>query len=256
MGNHSMGLKILTRENMLPLVTMMPLIVVPALHHVFNINVQPKPPFSPVYTKADILWPSRALTAKERVLASRFFGPNFKLDHIKVYDGGEQPEDFGVAAHAFNKTDMAFYGPLYYSPDYSEETNAFKFGAFFHELTHLLQFQKGLFTTANSTGPCKRLYEYVLEPGKRFEDYCSEQQATMVEDYARRFLMEKPASYRHKHMTAESDPLLKEIIETRFPGACELRAEAEDRRYWLLQDTLEALRLKTNLQFMQNQPVP
>ncbi|HRQ60143.1 MAG TPA: hypothetical protein PLO23_01275 [Alphaproteobacteria bacterium] len=231
-------------DNLVPLVITTPLIFGSALSSIFDLAASKNVPDGAILALplwADPLWPKRALTAGEMVLASRFFGPGISLGNVNLYDGGERPEGFRAGAQAFNPLDMAFYGVRHYSSDYSVETEPWKFGAFFHEIAHLDHHRLKAFTNANFSGECLRKYEYVLVAGKKYDGYCIEQQATLVEDYARRFLMDIPAPYRHGNLDESSDALLAIVVEARYPGAAVLRAEASERRHARLQRALENL---------------
>lgn len=254
-----MGLKNLFRENLIPLAVIAPLLVVPTLEHVFNRRAAAAATTAdtiPLHTRVLPSWAGRSLTAGEMVLARRFFDPDFKLDGAMIYNGGAQPEGFWAAAQAFNSREMSFYGPQNYSEDYSKETNAWKFGLFFHELAHLDHYQKEAFTHDKTYGECRQRYEYTLTPGKAYDEYCTEQQATLVEDYARRFLMNAPAAYRHGLPELEHDALLAAVIEARFPGATVLRAEMNDTRRRLMDSVLKALTPQIPLSIPGSGPAP
>lgn len=169
------------RDSLVPLMASVTLLLDSTLSRVFEHSVNPKAPTEnrshPLFKHAQSSWRSRELTAGEAMLASRFFGTRFNLNGVKIYNGGVQPEEFWAAAQAFNPKDMAFYGPTHYSEDYSLEADPWKFGIYFHEGAHLDHHQNEVFTPRNSMGDCFRLYEYVLTPGKRYEEYCIEQQA-------------------------------------------------------------------------------
>ena len=77
-----------------------------------------------------------------------------------------------------------------WSEDFSTETLG-RQGFFIHEMTHVWQAQaKGRFYLVLMRHPFCR-YDYVLRPGKAFQDYGLEQQAEIV---THRFLADRGAS--------------------------------------------------------------
>lgn len=117
----------------------------------------------------------------------------------------------------------------YYSEDYSLEKDIYLYGSFIHEMTHIWQ--------KHGTGAgvhCRMFYEYTLNDASRFSDFCDEQQAAIVEDYARRFLYQKrEGSFDSQEATAanspEADLLLQKVVEEKFPEARKTRLAKEKR---------------------------
>lgn len=172
-------------------------------------NAQAEPPASSV---------GRALTAGELQM-NVIFGSEVDSSHIRLHAG---PSKGSVIAETYDQTMIAFFGHPYLSMDYSKDPSAVNYGSEIHEMTHIWQFQNG-WTYTN--GHCPGGYQYKLKAGSRFEDYCSESQAAMVEDYARRFLRPQGSVASNWYVsmcgydTPEHDAMLRDIIETRFPNA-------------------------------------
>lgn len=168
-------------------------------------------------------------TENEKALAAAIFGDKIDLRGITInfteqaltnqITGGPLPAELKDAKNIF------FYESALFSDDYgAPETKTDARSVYVHELTHIMQFQIGWDKALCKSGTDKT-YTYSLEPGAAFADYCPEQQATMVQDYAARFLFnETDASH---FMTEKSDPekvmLLRDIVEAALPAARETR---------------------------------
>jgi hypothetical protein len=127
---------------------------------------------------------------------------------------------------------MAFYEDEYHADDYSQ-TTPLKFSYFIHEATHIWQ-RQSRDPDYHESKKCKT-YEYALSEGAKFEDYCNEQQASIIEDYALRFHCPNPEpSYRYSYTygrdTPESDALLQKLVEDRFAIAKQTRLAVEATR--------------------------
>jgi hypothetical protein len=127
---------------------------------------------------------------------------------------------------------MAFYESEYHAHDYSQ-TTPLRISYLIHEATHIWQHQNRD-PDFHESKKCKT-YEYALSEGSKFEDYCNEQQASIIEDYALRFhCPEQEPSYRYSATygrdTPESDALLQKLVEDRFPIAKQKRLAVEATR--------------------------
>jgi hypothetical protein len=134
------------------------------------------------------------------------------------------PEDSKETIADVNDTkNIKFYGTEYRSSDYSRE-GTINYGTFIHEITHIWQRQKipGLTLLFMSCHD----YDYTLDAGSRFNDFCIEQQGALIEDYALRFLHSSHASFRIKN-TPENDALLQKVVEAQFPEARKTRLGLE-----------------------------
>lgn len=157
------------------------------------------------------------------------FIENRFYSHYKPMPGGNRPAD----VHAMDRKNINYYGRVYQSDDYSRETDLYNYGLFMHEMTHMWQKQGLLFYIAN----CET-YKYTLTPESRFGDFCTEQQASLVEDYSRRMLhpTQGPTrmhigSFGYAVMdTPETDALLQKVVEDKFPQARVTRLALEEKR--------------------------
>lgn len=185
--------------------------------------------------------PGYAAIPNEAEFVKAFFGSNLTTDDLRMhfYEGAPVSEHGGVtAADVENTTDgrspvsqvmnLYSYQDAYTSQDYTQEVHE-KFCVWMHEWTHVWQGQ-GLdrYTLGVYGG-----YDYVLSPQKKFIDYGPEQQASIVMDYCGRFLhldarWRNPVGGGLEKETA--DALLKDVIETQFPGAKILRLKMEEYR--------------------------
>lgn len=165
----------------------------------------------------------RGLTTGENSLI-KMFGDELDSSVVRIHAG---PHKGNVIGQAFDKKNVAFYGHPYLSEDYSEEFDPLNYGAYVHETTHTWQYQTEWKYT---DGHCPGGYYYELKDSSRLEDFCSESQAAIVEDYARRFI--KPSSSPSAWYvsmcgqdTPENDARLIKVVETRFPNARKMRME-------------------------------
>lgn len=163
----------------------------------------------------------RPLTAGEKGLAY-LFGDTIHPDQIRWHAG---PSQFPTAAETFDEKTIAAYDHPFLSLDYSQDRDPFNYGMYFHETTHTWQFANGWRLTA---GHCPGGYLYDLRQGMKLTDFCSEAQAAIVEDYARRYI--RPISTSSNwyvqscgHDSPENDSLLVQVVEEQFPHAREMR---------------------------------
>ncbi|MBI2234016.1 MAG: hypothetical protein HYU57_03285 [Micavibrio aeruginosavorus] len=168
-------------------------------------------------------------TENEKALAAAIFGNKIDMNGITVHftkealvnqiTGGPLPAELKDGKNIF------FYESELFSDDFgAPEARMEARSIYVHELTHIMQFQIGWDKALCKSGENKT-YTYSPKPGTTFADYCPEQQATMVQDYADRFLFnEREAPH---FMAGKSDPekvtLLQEIVEAAFPAARETR---------------------------------
>jgi hypothetical protein len=163
----------------------------------------------------------RVLTAGENEMIA-IFGKEVNPAILKLHAG---PRKGTTAGEAFDPRTIAVYGHPFLSLDYSKEKDPFNFGLFYHEFTHTWQFQTGWTYTK---GHCPGGYRYRLKENSTFEDFCSESQAAIVEDYARRYHMPQSAPSNWYASTCgkdtkEHDAMLLKVVETRFPNAKVMR---------------------------------
>src|SRR5690349_222245 len=85
----------------------------------------------------------RALTEGENSLLA-MFGPEMNVKPVQLHAGPVKPFPGGrVAGETFDTHTIAIYGHPFLSLDYSKEKDAYNWGVFFHENTHIWQFQTG-----------------------------------------------------------------------------------------------------------------
>lgn len=183
------------------------------------------------------------LTQAEVSLIKGIFGDQIQLDQVfkrfhSVGNNGTaasvwvDPRDWVMARIGLPRTKshrlIDFWGEAYHSNDFTKEENPFKFSILPHESTHIWQSQTGRVFT---NGRCGLNLRYSLRGERRFQDYCDEQQAGLIEDYARRFLMPLSASSRWQdYDTAQSDARLQKIVEDQFPAAKQTRLRIQAER--------------------------
>lgn len=174
---------------------------------------------------------ARRITAGEVQLAAKLFGTALDVSQLK-FQFFREPADNRVSGIPPGSTDtINIYGKDIAARDYSRE-GAENFGTFVHELTHVWQNQTNDRFTSSYV-PEGNKYLYPLEAKYKFTDYGTEQQAAMVEDYARRFL--HPSKSFTWLGQVYDDPeskaaMLMKTVETQFPAAKQLRLNYERSR--------------------------
>lgn len=160
------------------------------------------------------------LTDGEKVLVRGVFGEQVNAGRVrKFYEGACLA---WINAAVFDRVNVAFYAERNHSPDFSKERDARKFALFMHEMTHIWQQQ----TDYRYTRGERNKYYYNLTENSRFEDYYDEEQACIIENYARRFLMQTPAAENRR----DDGRLLRSIVEDHFPQAGQTRRAIEAKR--------------------------
>jgi hypothetical protein len=172
----------------------------------------------------------KRLTKGEIACAQSIFGneiPESDLAAVRKYYG--PPKKKGTPASARpSERRINFYGAKYHEKDYSKAKDAFNFGTYFHEVTHLQQDQPS--AKFREFVPNKH-YDYTLHSDSRFDDFYTEQQAAIIEDYARRFLfLHADVPGRRSDKSPSSDTLLMKVVEDRFPEARKSRLRFESQK--------------------------
>ncbi len=203
------------------------------------------------YSKSedDALYPPLSgvpLTAGEAALLASIFGNGIKTENVqKHFSAKEKPGSAGyvIPAQTFGVDCIKFYGAQYAANDYSQTDDIFKYGTFIHEITHIWQNQQrslGNAVNDNQRGN-NQTYEYPLAPDTDFNQLGDEQQAKIIEDYARQFLYLKrlPAQQGDTYLpsyTQDADNtaqlslmLLQKVVEDAFPQARITRMALEAR---------------------------
>lgn len=181
----------------------------------------------------EALWESyyRPPTPGEIELARAILGPGFVTEGLRL---AMQPEDLrDVAATAHDARTARFWGANDHSADYSLENDVRLFGNYVHEILHVWQWQRNWTDTPNMK---EGEYKYTLTAESKFSDYSIEQQAAMVEDYARYYLHAEQKTYWLQQTYAgrkeqrEKLPILQQIVETQFPAAKDAREAFEAKK--------------------------
>ena len=168
--------------------------------------------------------PPVPLTEGERDLSHNIFGAQLNTNIVRKWL--LHKEDPCADAQAFGSRALLFYKGSH-APDYSDKTNTTYLGVFAHEMTHIWQAQNWSllkwFTKKCST------YNYALTPDSRFDDFCNEQQAAIIQDYVRYFLARTPKFPTRliDNDKPEARALLERLVEKTFPGIVKERAETE-----------------------------
>lgn len=168
----------------------------------------------------------RGLTTGEAALLRGIFGSQLDTAGIRL---NLHPQDYSDIVGSVEADAVAdFWGPANHSKDYSREKDGEKFGTFIHELTHNWQRQTNWKFTLDIEDKDKDKYSYPLNAKYRFTEYTTEQQAAIIEDYARRFL-HPSHSHTYLNKTYKNpnayDNLLIKVVEDQFPDARQLREQ-------------------------------
>jgi len=181
--------------------------------------------------------PATRLTGNEKELLESIFGDQLDTDAIRMHRNERNLMMPGNAGNVYFVPFRASHIYLWehsYSEDYSETdpslNSSFNYGLFIHEATHVWQGQnwwsaKPFMCKTDNTGD---KYYYVLRPGKKFTEYCTEQQAAMVEHYARYFLHPTHVSPWIYSMKG-SMLALRDVVEAQFPQARLTRENLEKK---------------------------
>jgi hypothetical protein len=157
----------------------------------------------------------RALTTGEVILIQSIFGATVNPAPVRKYllGNGYRYEPDATNCGGEN---IEFYGMTTRADDYSR-AGVYPYKVFLHEMTHSWQKQNGI------SNKC-RIYAYELDKKSNFSDYCDEQQARMIEDYAAHFLHLEPFSRLGVDFS-----LLAKTVETQFPEARKTRLALEQK---------------------------
>ena len=168
----------------------------------------------------------RGPTPAEAAVIYGIFGSEVSTKDVRLYN---MPRSCGASqiASVNSPRDMFFWSAQYHSDNFAQDKKSDNLGNFLHEATHIWQKQNGYRHTDWQQKNSDTMYHYPLDLKKwRFADYGVEQQAAIIDDYARAFLhAEKttkwlPATYRD---TDQARDILRRLVEARFPKAAETR---------------------------------
>lgn len=165
------------------------------------------------------------VTPGESALLKAIFGSSFSTADLRknyidysAQDGAWRTRNETTLAYvsARDKNDIYFLSPDDQKRDYSrtQEMDGSPH-TFIHEAVHIWQNRTG-----SRAKHCKT-YSYTLTSRSQFSDFCDEQQAEMVADYAVLFLDKNSVSLAMSDLE-EYGQLLR-VVETQFPAAKDLR---------------------------------
>lgn len=176
------------------------------------------------------------LTPGEKSYVEGIFGREVKTDKVRKFFKGRfnithlLDTKHGTVLPPTSYVD--FFASTMYSPDFSRDTSVALFGDFIHEMTHVWQNQNRAWNLRSFK------YTYSLTDSSRFSDFGIEQQASIIEDYARRFLHPAHAESVENKISEKDKPAfyqrLKKVVEDRFPTAQETRLafeKSENQKY-------------------------
>lgn len=166
-----------------------------------------------------------AVTPGESALLRSIFGSSFRTDDLRknyidynAQDGAWRKRNETTLAYvsARDKNDIYFLSPDDQKRDYSrtQEMDGSPH-TFIHEAVHIWQNRTG-----SKARHC-RTYDYNLTARTTFDDFCDEQQAEMVADYAVLFLDKNSISFAMASLDEYAQ--LMRVVETQFPAAKDLR---------------------------------
>lgn len=178
---------------------------------------------------------AHSLTRNEAEFVQGIFGKSIDTKDTRLYLVGTSASyKDDIRALECNTQRIEFYGTERHSDDYSH-AGLDSYGTFIHEMTHVWQDQ----TIGYKNCHAANRYEYTLDGKHKFTDYCGEQQASIVKDYARHFLHpwhEGTEWYKGKD-SPTSFVLLAKVVEDQFPQAQKTRlaieAKEASRKAWI-----------------------
>ncbi|TAL28335.1 MAG: hypothetical protein EPN97_14825 [Alphaproteobacteria bacterium] len=181
---------------------------------------------------------SRDLTTGEEALLRAIFGTALNTTGLKQSFHPESYKD--IVGSASSGAAAEYWGPSQKSADFSKERDADRFGTFIHENLHVWQFQtrwrySPRFEEDEIEDPKdpEKAYRYPLDAKFKFTDYGVEQQAAIIEDYARYYLHPGktlwylPKVYGWGAPLQARLPLLQKVVENQFPSAKAARESFE-----------------------------
>lgn len=136
-----------------------------------------------------------------------------------------------AAAEVSDERNITFLGQKHHEYDYSKAKSGFNFVIYVHEMVHIWQNQT---YRRHTNGTCYKDYTHTISPHDEFEEYCNEQQAAIIENYARRFLVypHLPSRFYERKEgsdTQNTDRALQKLVENYFPQASSLRKSLKEK---------------------------
>ncbi len=175
---------------------------------------------------------SRELSEQERAFVAFIFGSEVNTDklHNSFYPQKyASKHNAAILAYVDDPETVHLWKKESFSDDYASEKDILKFGTFIHEITHIWQMQNNLVCTVESSD-----YLYRIDD-RRFGDYGAEQQAAMIEDYAR-YVLHPESSLRWLPQVYTGKTLIQKrqdmcaVVEDRFPHLKPYRQKLDELR--------------------------
>lgn len=155
---------------------------------------------------------TRNLTEAEKNLVFGIFGTQINAEDLQIYLSPISCTD--TAASVSDNYIMTMYGSYYHSSEYTQ-SYGYQYGTFIHESTHNWQRQVGFSLTNEAFVNNPDPYAYPLDLNRwSFEDYGTEQQAEIIEDYSLIALNRSGTSSNFNNRAA-----LITLVENQFPQA-------------------------------------
>ena len=158
----------------------------------------------------------RALTNAETSFAKQVLGSDFKTQDIRLhFCQNANPPSLAKTRNMLSA--VYFFEGKNHSKDFTHAPDIEK-SIFLHEMTHLWQTQNYGFARDFLRMAEKRGYDYSVNYGDTFDDFGTEQQAAMIEDYYMHFLAkDEMGSYRPYIQNPKNLRALKSVVESQFP---------------------------------------
>tara|TARA_R110002126_G_scaffold13118_7_gene57128 strand:+ start:14754 stop:15977 length:1224 start_codon:yes stop_codon:yes gene_type:complete len=167
----------------------------------------------------------RPLSQGEKQLIRGIFDSQINTETVNAH---LSPRDCAEKVGSVNSAnDMHFWGADNHADDYSQVEDVKDFGTFIHEITHIWQRHRQFADTIKGVINKDDKYAYTLDIAKKsFKDYEKEQQAAIIEDYARYYLHKGQDTWKLQR-TEYNLEQLKAVVEDHFPQAARTRQHFE-----------------------------
>lgn len=188
------------------------------------------------------LRPDDSLKRDEIFIGKGVYGDYLNTGGVTLTQCREPKKD--IIAEVWEGRRILYWGPEYNRANHARLEDAARgrknmLGIILHELIHIVQAQNpGIFS-----GHCPKQYRYALTKDTDITTFCDERQGGLMEDYARRFLLDDPVPslylssvvkdprkgkegnviYVPINDTPETDTMLADAVERTFRGAAEFR---------------------------------
>jgi len=174
-----------------------------------------------------------ALTKGEAEFAESILGKKLRPELVKKYLSSTGSDN---NAKTFGPNKVKFFGQDHYEADYSKPQNLDNAGIFIREMTNVFRAQTtGILTRAFRNAFLTKKSEYELTAKSRFGKFGNEQQASIIEDYARQFIYRQNEGAdlraRDEYLTAQGTvqklSSLKKVVEKEFRQARRTRLQVQ-----------------------------